>query len=252
MMQAGEEGNPEADPHGPQVEKNVPTGAGTGGGGNGEGSKEHSADKADGKKDKKKAKSDSATKLAFLEKKYKEVFTENNARKDEMVKLVALVQDFLKEIDVEVKGQETYEIGDVVAYRTAFVDGWVRFRKKAEVDKKRAEEDVKNKLKSLQDEVTKEKAEINQKKEIGIKEAKAAADKAIKNLEELNSKLQTDNNNLVNLLKLKESEITEVRQSNLSLSNKAADSLMVRFEKIGEEDWIPSWNKALEWMTSSV
>jgi hypothetical protein len=202
------------------------------------GSKEHSAEKNDGKdkKDKKKAKSDSAAKLAFLEKKYKEVFTENNARKDEIIKLVRLVQDFLKEIDVDVKSQENYEIGDVVAYRTAFVDGWVRFRKKNEVERRRSEEEFKNREKSLQEELMKEKTESQNKKEQGVKEAKFAADKVIRNLEELNSKLQTDSSNFLQLLKVKEAEIAEVREANLALSNKATDSLMVRFEKIGQND----------------
>lgn len=202
----------------------------------GENSKEHSAEKTDGKKEKKKTKSDSAAKLAFLEKKYKEVFTENNARKDEMGKLVALIQDFLNEIDVEVKCQDSYEFGDVAAYRTAFVDGWVRFRKKAEVDKRRADEEAKNREKLLHEELAKEKADAITKREQAIKETKSAADKVIKNLEELNSKLQNDSNNLLNLLKAKEAEILEVREANLLLSNKATDSLMVRFEKIGEED----------------
>lgn len=202
----------------------------------GEGSKEHSADKADAKREKKKNKTDSAAKLAFLEKKYKEVFTENNIRKEELGKLASLVQDFLREIDVEVKCQD-YEVGDVTAYRTAFVDGWVRFRKKAEVDKRRAEDDFKAKEKALQEEIAKEKAEGNSKRETGAKEAKAAADKTIKNLEELNIKLQTDNNNLLALLKTKEGEIAEVRQANLALSNKAADSLMDRFEKMGGDDF---------------
>lgn len=236
MMQAGEEAGAETEAKQPVAQEDPPQNTGQDQRASGEGSKEHSAEKIEEKKEKKKAKTDSAAKLAFLEKKYKEVFAENNARKDEINKLVSLVQDFLKEIDVEVNRQDSYEIGDVSAYKTAYVDGWVRFRKKAEVDKRRAEEEAKNREKALQEELLKEKTEINIKKEQGIKEAKAASEKVIKNLEELNSKLQNDSNNLLNLLKTKDAEIAEVRKANLELSNKAADSLMDRFEKIEDKD----------------
>lgn len=236
MMQAGEEAGAETEAKQTATQEDKSQSIGIDHRVSGEGSKEHSAEKVEEKKEKKKAKTDSAAKLAFLEKKYKEVFAENNTRKDEIMKLASLVQDFLKEIDVELNGQESYEIGDVSAYKTAFIDGWVRFRKKAEVDKRRAEEEAKNREKALQEELIKEKAETNMKREQGMKEAKAAADKVIKNLEELNTKLQNDSNNLLSLLKSKEAEIAEVRKANLELSNKAADSLMVRFENIGDKD----------------
>lgn len=201
-----------------------------------EGADKEDAKDAQEKKEKKKAKGTSSAKLAFLEQRYKELFTENSARKDEIKSLVSLIQDFLKEIDVVVNETQEYQLGDVEAYRTAFVDGWIRFKKKAEIDKRRFEEELKNREKSLQEELQKEKAEAGKKKEIASKEAKEQAEKIIRNLEDLNGKLQRDNNNLLNLLKAKETEISEVRQSNLELSNKAADSLMARFEKMQEED----------------
>ena len=207
-------------------------------------SKEHSPDKADAedtkeaadKKDKKKAKGSSSAKLAFLEQKYKEVYAENTARKDEVKSLASLVTDFLKEIDVGVNETEEYHLGDVKALRAAYVDGWIRFRKKAEVERRKCADDARAREKLLEEQVEVEKAEATRKKELGAKEAREQSAKAIKNLEDLSAKLQRDYNSLLSVLKVKESEISEVRKANLELSNKAADSLMDRFEKLQQND----------------
>lgn len=207
-------------------------------------SKEASPDKPEGdegreggeRHDKKKSKGSSSAKLAFLEQKYKEVYAENAARKEEVDRLAALVTDFLKEIDVVVSEGQDYQLGDVEAFRSAYVDGWVRYRKKAEVELRKRVEEARAREKQLEEQVAAERAEGSRKKELGAQEARDQAGKTIKNLEDLSAKLQRDYSSLLGVLKAKEGEIAEVRKSNLELSNKAADSLMDRFEKLQQSD----------------
>ena len=203
-------------------------------------SKDHSPEKEDqqGKEASPEKKKGSSLKdrLKYLEEKYLEVFKENGLRKEEIGKLVALVQDMLAEMGVELAAGQEYRFDDVSRFRTLFTDGWIRLRKKNEGERRKAEEEATVRQRSIIEGLQKALQEGLKKKEEAVREAREAADKQIANIEEMNAKLQADYSRMLTVLKAKEIEIAELKSQNQELNSQAAEKLMARFDIIEEND----------------
>lgn len=205
------------------------------------GSKENSPDKEEStvkessmSPEKKKGKS-SKDKLKYLEEKYLEIFKENSVRKEEMGRMESLIREMLMEIGVDFSGGESRNpTEDVSKYRSRFTDGWIKFRKRTEQEKHRAEEEAVSRQKTIIEGLQKMVGENGKRKEDAVREARAEVESQMHNMEEMNSKLQSDYNNLLGVLKSKEREISELKAANSILSGKEADRLIERFEEIEE------------------
>jgi outer membrane biosynthesis protein TonB len=200
----------------------------------GDGSKQT---KEDGDK-KKTTKSANTTKdkLKYLEEKYKEVYKESNLRKDELNKLVQVARDILTDAGIKKVEEGEYKSGEAEWIMQHWSSHWEKLLKKFEQEKKTIEEEGRIKTKSLQDALHALSSDHEKAKQVAAKEAKDGLDKTVKNLEDLNNKIHKENASLLLALKNKDGEISELKSQVLALSNKATDSLMVRFDQLEEND----------------